>query len=144
MSHDSATSSASTGLAELVRRWVEAWNRRDLDGVMALLAPDAAWDALGVGYEQLRGHSAIRAFIEEWLRPYETFRLEPEELRDLGNGVALVVLDSKGRLVGSSGDVRLRFGFAGTYECGRILSITGYTDVEEARAAAERLAEERE
>jgi uncharacterized protein (TIGR02246 family) len=143
MPRESTTSPAGRELAELIRRWIEAWNRRDLDGVMALLAPDAEWDAVGVGYEHLHGHSAIRAFIETWLGPYDEFRLEPEELRDLGNGVAFVVLDSTGRLAGSSGTVQLRFGFAGIYDAGRILKIMGHTDIDEARATAERLAEER-
>jgi ketosteroid isomerase-like protein len=110
---------------------------------MALLAPEAAWDAVAVGYEHLRGRSAIRAFIEEWLRPYEEFKLEPEELLDLGHGVAFMVVDSTGRLVGGSGFLQLRFAFAGIYDGGRIVSVTGYTDVDEARAAAERLAQER-
>jgi uncharacterized protein (TIGR02246 family) len=130
-------------LEELARRWVEAWNRRDVDGVMALVALDAVWDAVGVGYEHLRGRSEIRAFIEAWLSPYEEFTLELEELLYLGNGVAFLVLDTKGRLVDSSGTLRLRFGFAGRYDADRILSVAGYTDIDEARAAAERLAEER-
>jgi ketosteroid isomerase-like protein len=135
--------STTSDLVELTRRWVDAWNRRDVDALMALLAPEAAWDAVAVGYEHLRGRTAIRAFIEEWLRPYEEFKLELEELLDLGNGVAFMVVDSTGRLVGGRGILQLRFAFAGIYDGGRIVSVTGYTDVHEARAAAERLAEER-
>jgi uncharacterized protein (TIGR02246 family) len=144
MSHEPTARSASPELVELVGRWLEAWNRRDVDGVIALMAPDAVWDAVGVGYEHLRGHAAIRAFIEAWLSPYDEFTLEPVELLALGNGVALVVLDSTGRLAGSSGTVEVRFAFAGVYDPDRILSVTGYTDVEEARTAATRLARERE
>jgi uncharacterized protein (TIGR02246 family) len=103
MSRESTTPSAGDDLAELVRRWVEAWNRRDVDGVVALLAPDATWDALGVGYEHLRRHSEIRAFIDAWLSPYDEFTLEVQELVVLGGGVALGVLDTKGRLAGSTG-----------------------------------------
>jgi hypothetical protein len=110
---------------------------------MAVFAPDAVWDAVGVGYEHLRGRNAIRAFIEGWLSPYDEFKLVPEELVDLGNGVAFLALDSTGRLVGSTGTVQLRFGFAGIYDKDHILSVTGYTDLDEARAAAERLAGER-
>jgi ketosteroid isomerase-like protein len=136
--------SANPRLIELIDRWVDAWNRRDVDALMTLLAPDGAWDAVAVGYEQLRGHPAIRASIEEWLRPYEEFKLELEGLLDLGNGVALVIVDATGRLVGGSGLLQLRFAFTGVYDCDWILSVTGYTDIDEARAAAELLAEERE
>ena len=33
----------------LVRASVEAYNRHDLDGCIALLAPDATWEVLGMG-----------------------------------------------------------------------------------------------
>jgi uncharacterized protein (TIGR02246 family) len=141
---EESTTAASPELLELVSGWVKAWNRRDVDGVLALLAPDAAWDAMGVGYERLRGRPAIRSFIEAWLSPYDEFELKPEVVRDLGGGLAFLVLDTRGRLAGSDGTVHLRFAFVGTYRSDRILSITGYTDIDEARAAAERLAAERE
>ena len=143
MPEGSRTPSASRELVDLIWRWVDAWNRGDVDGVMAVFAPDAVWDAVGVGYEHLRGHTPIRAFIEAWLSPYDEFNLEPEEVVDLGNGVAFLALDSTGRLVGSNGTVQLRFGFAGIYDADHILSVTGYTDLDEARTAAERLAKER-
>jgi uncharacterized protein (TIGR02246 family) len=140
---ESMSASAPPELVDLLRRWIEAWNRRDVDGVIALLAPGAEWTAVGVGPEHLRGLPAIRAFIEAWLSPYDEFELELEELRELGHGVAFLVLNSTGRLTGSVGTVQMRFAFAGTYDTDRILSITGYTDVEDARAAAVRLATER-
>jgi uncharacterized protein (TIGR02246 family) len=140
---ESTRVSAGPELVDLLRRWIEAWNRRDVDGVMAMFAPDAVWTAVGVGPEHLRGTAAIRAFIEAWLAPYDAFELELEEVVELGNGVGFLVLNSKGRLAGSSGTVQMRFGFAGTYDTQRILSITGHTDIEDARATAERLAGER-
>jgi hypothetical protein len=62
---------------------------------------------------------------------------------DLGGGVVLAVNDQRGRLAGSTAEVRLRD--AWVYECADavIARLTMYLDVEEARAAAERLAEER-
>ena len=41
---------AGTGGAEgVVLASIEAYNRHDLDGCMALLAPDATWEVIGMG-----------------------------------------------------------------------------------------------
>src|SRR5207248_4133934 len=47
------------------------------------------------------------------------------------------------RLVGGSGEVRLRYAAVGVWADGLVVRVTNYTDVDEARAAAERLAESR-
>jgi hypothetical protein len=51
--------------------------------------------------------------------------------------------DAEGRPVGSSGEVQLRYGTVSVWEDGKIARITNYTGIDEARAAAERLAQER-
>ena len=51
----------------------------------------------------------IRSFWEEWTRTYEDWEAHPEEMVDLGGGVTLAVVTQKGRIPGSSGDVRLRY-----------------------------------
>jgi ketosteroid isomerase-like protein len=130
-------------LVELTRRWVDATNRRDAEAMMSFFAPDAVWDALGPGDERLRGPTAIRAMLEDWFRPYEEYEAEVEDLLDLGCGVAFAVAVHKGRLVGSSAVVRWRQGFVVLYDGSLILRIASYGDVDEARTAAERLAEER-
>ena len=53
------------------------------------------------------------------------------------------MLVQKGRPVGSSGEVQLHYGTVSVWEDGKIARITNYTDIDEARAAAERLAQER-
>ena len=87
--------------------------------------------------------AAIRSFIEDWLANYEEFAATLEEVRDLGNGVTFSVIRQQGRLVGSSGHVQLRHAAVDVWVDGVIArAITG-PDIDEARAAAERLAEER-
>jgi ketosteroid isomerase-like protein len=66
-----------------------------------------------------------------------------EELHDLGNGVALSALGARGRLRGTSAEVHLRYAMVVTHVDGVFASVTDYVNVEEARAAAERLAQER-
>jgi hypothetical protein len=62
---------------------------------------------------------------------------------DIGNGVFLGVYVQSGRPAGSSGETQLRSAAAGDWEDGLFLRITNYLDIDEARAAAERLAQER-
>ena len=66
-----------------------------------------------------------------------------EEVSDLGNGVGFSVSTQKARLLGSSGEVRLRSGVVTEWVGGLIVRIKFYFDIDEARAAAERLAAER-
>ena len=74
---------------------------------------------------------------------YEDFEVALEEVNNLGNGVTILVAVQRGRPAGSSGFAELRYAAVMTWADGLIERITFYTDIDEARAAAERLAEER-
>ena len=67
-----------------------------------------------------------------------------EEIADLGHGVVSARAWEEGRLGGSEGHVEQRVGRVLLWEEGMIERFTAYLDVDEARAAAERLAESRE
>ena len=126
-----------------MRGAVAAANRRDFDAVLSFYAPDAVWDMSPIGMGTFEGLAAIRGFFEDWLGAYEEYAMEAEEIVDLGNGVTFAVLLQKGRPVGSSGEVQLRYASAGEWANGLLTRLTNHGDIDEARAAAERLAEER-
>ncbi len=134
--------STTLDLVERMRTVMDAVNRGDLDAAMSFYAPDAVWEAVGMG-TSFDGVPAIRDLYEDWIGAYEEYEIVPEEVLDLGNGVVLVVNHQTGRPVGSIGDVRLRQGTIAVWAEGVIVRITNYPDIDEARAAAERLAEER-
>ncbi len=138
-----AEESTTPDLVEILRRSVEVASTRDLDEVMAFYAPNAVWDMSPMGMGTFEGQAAMRGFWKDWLSSYEDWELQTVEVQDLGNGVTFGVLDQRGRLVGSSGEIELRYASVGEWEDGKIARITNYTDVDEARAAAERLAQER-
>ena len=102
---------------ELTRRIFEAVNRGDFDAMMSHFAPGAVWETTVLG----------------------TF----EGLVDLGNGVAFAIAHQSGRLVGVSGHVQMRYVLVAIWVDGMIERMWYYDDIEEGRAAAERLAEER-
>jgi hypothetical protein len=93
----------------------------------------------------LEGVSAIRAFFQELMGSYDEFEWESEEVLDLGNGVTFAVIRLHGRLVGSSGHVQMRLASVSAQTDGLVTWVRNYmeTDIEKARAAAERLAQER-
>jgi ketosteroid isomerase-like protein len=136
--------STTPDLVELGRVLFEAANRRDFDALLSFYAPEAVWDMnpLG-GLGTFEGHAAIRSFWEDWYASYEDFEIEAEETLDLGNGVGFNVVIQKARPVGSSSAVRLRYALVSVWVAGLIARLTNYTDIDEARAAAERLAEDR-
>src|SRR5271165_2305633 len=134
--------STTPDLLELVRRSVEAANERDLDAIMAFFTPDAVWDASPLGIGTFEGQAAVRGFLEDWFASYEEWELQVLEAHYLGNAVTWGVLVQKGRLVGSSGELELRYATVNEWEDGKIGRITNYLNLDEARAAAERLAQE--
>lgn len=66
-----------------------------------------------------------------------------EEPVDLGRGLTFGVFVQRGRPAGSSGEVTIRYGSVGVWDAGLMVRVTQYSDIDEGRAAAERLAEER-
>jgi ketosteroid isomerase-like protein len=133
--------STTPDLVELVGRALEAANRRDLDEVMSSFAVDAVFEGRALG-DIFEGQAAIRAFVEDWFGTYEALEYGLEEVRDLGKGVVFAVVVQSGRPVGSAGHVRQREGWVFVWVRGLIARLA-ISEVDEARAVAERLARER-
>jgi ketosteroid isomerase-like protein len=136
--------STTPDLFEIRGRVLQAASRGDVDEVLSCwpLAPDAVWDDSALGLGTHEGLAAIRQHLEDWYGSYDEFEMIGEELRDLGSGVTFGVDLQKGRPTGSTGYVQLRYASVMVWVEGRIKRFTTYTDIDEARAAAERLAEE--
>ncbi len=133
--------STTPDLVELMGRAFEAANRRDLDAVASSFAEDATFDGRALG-DHFEGRAAIRSFLEDWFGAYEELEVGLEKVRDLGNGIVFAVVIQNGRLVGSAGHLRQREGWVFVWVRGLIARLA-ISDIDEARAAAERLAEER-
>jgi hypothetical protein len=113
--------------------------------MMSFYAPDAVISNAAGVLGTFEGRAAIRGFYEDWLGLYDDFQMEVEELRDLGNGVTFVVPIATGHPVGSSGELQMRFAGVAIWTEGVVVRQTthDYADIDVARAAAERLAQER-
>ena len=124
---------------ELVREQVEALDRGDFDGVMSSVTEDGVLDGRA---DLIEGRAAIRGFLDEWFGAYEELDYELEEVSHLSGGVVFAVAIQNGRLVGSAGHLRQREGWVYLWVGGSIARLTT-SEVDEARAVAERLAKER-
>ena len=127
----------------LWRRAIEAGNARDIEAIMRSFAPDSVWDMSLVGLGIFEGRAAIRSLFEDWWGGYEEYAQEAEEICDLGNGVIFGIVVMRGRPPGSAGWVSQRYAAVSTLTDGLIDRTTNLFDIDDARAAAERLAHER-
>jgi ketosteroid isomerase-like protein len=133
--------STTPDLRELTLQMAEAASRGDGDAYMSHFAHDAVWQTrFGT---RLEGTTAIRSYWEEFTGSVEGYRAEILEFVDLGGGVTLWVARQGGRPSGSASELLEHLAFVVVFVDGLVESMTTYSDIDEARAAAERLAEER-
>jgi ketosteroid isomerase-like protein len=132
--------STNPDVVERTRRALGAATRHDLDTYMAFYAPDAVWDLSDTGIGIFEGVAAIRSFLEDWWGTWGDHVAEVEEIVDLGHGVVFSPVREEGRLIGSGGHVEQRRGWVVLWAHGLIERQAAYLDIDEARAAAERLA----
>lgn len=124
---------------KIVRRAIDAYNRRDIDLFFAELAtPDFEWvPALvrafdGAGY---RGREGVERFYRDTEENWEELQTVVEELRDLGDRV-LVVGRLVGRGRGSGAPVDAPIVGIDDFRAGRICRIRVYLDPAEGIRAA--------
>jgi ketosteroid isomerase-like protein len=137
--------STTPDLVALTRRGYEALSAGDLDQALRLLTHDAVVDMTRTVGVVVHGRDALRAFQEDWLAGYDEVVPAAEEIVDAGNGVAFVRVLQTARPKGTAGHVTQRESNVSVTEDGRVVHMIVYpeSELDEARAAAERLAEER-
>lgn len=130
-------------LAKLWQQSLDAGSNHDLDALMSFFAPDAVWDTDDTGFGRFEGAAAIRSFIEDFWGTFEDHAVEPEEIVDCGHGVVFEGIREEGRLVGSATRVKQQRVWVALRVQRKIAWGAVYLDPDEARGAAERLAQER-
>jgi ketosteroid isomerase-like protein len=71
---------------ELLRRSIDAVNRRDLDAYLALMDEEVEAISRIVAVEGgLHGHDGIRRWWEEWFSAFPDYEITIDEIRDLGD-----------------------------------------------------------
>jgi ketosteroid isomerase-like protein len=118
---------------EVVRRFLDAFNARDVEVLVSLSAEDCEWRPFRAQLEGIvyRGHEGVRQFLSDMNEDWETFRIDPLEFRDRDQLVA-VIGRVKARSAESSMEIESIAGFVHELEQGRVRRITSHSDVEAA------------
>jgi ketosteroid isomerase-like protein len=139
-----AEESTTPDLVELTRVFFKTMDRDwDFSSLAGFFASDAVWDLSDSHIGIYEGVAAIGDFLVGYWATWEDHHHEIEAIHDFGHGVLSVAVREDGCLKGSEARVQARHLQVFEWEQRKIVRITGYPDIDEARAAAERLAEER-
>jgi ketosteroid isomerase-like protein len=90
---------------ELAKRVIDAFNRRDVDGIFECVNPDLEWfpaTPVTLGSDALRGRAGIESYVREVSDTWEEYRVVGRDYRDLGDEV-VVLSRVEGRGAGSGG-----------------------------------------
>jgi len=135
--------STTPGLTERMRRFTDALEQRDFDSALDFFGPDPEWDMSAMGMGVFKGPVAIRGLLEDWTASYDEWEIEFEQPLDFGSGVVLAVVSRTRPPRWQHGQcaaaLRRRRQWAGEM----ILRVATYSDIDDGRAAAKRLADER-
>jgi len=128
---------------ELTRRAFAAADAGDIPAVLSFLGSDSLWDVSRWSFGTYQGPTAIGRFLGDWISSFAEYRRELVEILDVGNGVVYGVTVTHGRPLGRSDQIQLRGAAVCTWAEGVLSQITFFRDPDEARTAAEALAESR-
>lgn len=110
---------------------------------MAFFGPESTVDMRGVGLGMYAGLPAIRQFFEWWIGSSDEIEFRLEDVQGLGDGVVFASVRQNARPTGTKEFLRLRYAAVYLWVEGVAVQVTHYRDLEQARGAAEALAESR-
>ena len=122
---------------EVARRGFEAFNERDVETLVGVSHPDCEWLPFRAQLdgEVYRGHEGVRRFVSDMAEDWSEFRIELEELTDVGEQV-LLIGSVRAESRGSGLTVNNRVGFVLRFRDAMIDRLTSYGDPDAARSAA--------
>ena len=124
----------------IIRRLLDAWNRRDLESVAPLLAPGFEWveweESLLDASAGQRGARVIQRVTEDLDEGFEGYRAELVEYEDLDDERALLIMAESARGSASGADVSTQFGYVVTVRERKVARVVAYRDPQQARAAS--------
>jgi ketosteroid isomerase-like protein len=125
---------------EAFKRGADAYNRRDVEGLLEELDPEVEWHSallipFGGEATSSRGHDGVREVLREVNEALDEIHLEYSDIRDLGDRiVAIGRIRTRGRQSGAV--TELDFGTVSDMKNGKSIRIWTYLDPQEALEAA--------
>jgi len=91
---------------EIVRRWIEAYNRRDMEGLTDVNTPDIEFRSIFVSVEtEFRDYEGLYSYFRTLDEAYDHFVVVPAELMDAGAAVLMAATaEWRGRRSGAHGE----------------------------------------
>jgi len=123
---------------DLTKRVIDAFNRRDVEGIVECVNSDIEWFpamSLTLGGKALRGREGIESYVREVSDTWEEYRVVGQDFRDLGDDRVLVLSRVEGRGAGSGGLVDAEMGQAYDLRDRKISRVRTYLDHGEALKA---------
>ena len=127
--------------SDVIRRWVDAFNRRDIDSLIAQLDPDVElheWPT-APGSQSYRGPDQIQAAVDSWFEVWDWMQIEIEDIVEAGDRM-LVTLHQRAKGRGSEVEVEITsFNFY-VFRDGKVKAMHLFTEPEPARKLFDRAA----
>jgi ketosteroid isomerase-like protein len=124
----------------LARETYDAWNRGDLEAIVAGIADDFEFHMRGSvpGLpNMIRGRDGVRELYREWIEgPWQgNLSMDVDRLIDLGDGRVLSLLTFRGTGKGSGIAVEQPYAHVATHRQGKLVHVEGYVSWERALEA---------
>jgi ketosteroid isomerase-like protein len=125
---------------KLTYRGLDAYNRRDVESLLATLDPEVEWTTafpalLGGDATVYRGHEGIREMFRDFDDVLDEIHVEYSEVRDLGDRVfAIGRIRTRGKASGAA--TESPFAAVTDVRNGKSVRVRTYLDPQEALAAA--------
>jgi uncharacterized protein len=130
-------------VVEVIRRAIDAFNAADVEAMLALADPEFEWrPAFGAATDAAtayHGHSGFREYWRGTQDIWRHFHFEPEQFTDDGTSIVVVGRGS-GQAKGSGIKIDQPFAMLWKVREGKTVFGQTFTDIDEARVTAERLA----
>jgi ketosteroid isomerase-like protein len=124
---------------DIVRRQIEAGNRRDLDEFVALVSEDVEWEDSMFWSEPTRiyrGRAELREWLDRVLEPWESLHFEVEEMTEAADDLVFGGARLTGRGKGSGVQTEIRGWFLYKVVGGEITRRQVFLDRDEGVEAA--------
>jgi len=124
---------------EAFRRGLEAGNRGDVEGLLAVLDPNVTWhsalhELLEGEATVFRGHDGVRELLRDLYEGFDEIQVEVSEIRDLGDRV-VAIGRTRARGGASGADVVTPIGYVAEFKNGKAIAVQGYLHPKEALEA---------
>jgi ketosteroid isomerase-like protein len=127
---------------ELVKAMLDAWNHGGPDDIVRFMADEHEWHEVegrpeAAGAPTVRGRDTMQTSLNALFDAWESYRLEPEEVRDVGGDRVVAIVREVARGRSSGLEVESRWGYLITVRDGLITRVEAYRDADRALEAAE-------